>query len=259
MNGQFYKSNLVTLYQDDSLRKLKEFETKSIDMIFADPPYFLSSGGVSVRNGQFVSVDKGDWDKKDESFDIDVFNNQWISECYRILKDDATIWISGTHHNIYSIGHILIKNNFKILNNITWFKPNASPNLSCRYFTHSNEQIIWAKKDNKFKHKFHYKTMKSLNNDKQMRDVWQISLTPKSEKSFGYHPTQKPIQLLERIVLSSTNENDTVLDPFNGSGTTGIVTVSNSRKYIGIDLNEDFLNLTINRIKNIKFQTYLPL
>lgn len=259
MNGHFYKSNLVTLYQDDSLKKLKELEEKSIDMIFADPPYFLSNGGVSVRNGQFVSVDKGDWDKRDNNFDIDDFNSQWISECDRILKDDATIWISGTHHNIYSIGHTLINNNFKILNNITWFKPNAAPNLSCRYFTHSNEQIIWAKKNNKFKHKFHYKTMKSLNNDKQMRDVWQISVTPKSEKAFGYHPTQKPIHLLERIVLSSTNENDTVLDPFNGSGTTGIVTVSNNRKYIGIDLDENFLNLTIDRIKNIKYQTYLQL
>lgn len=259
MNDYYYKNNNVKLYHNDSVNKLKRFNDKSIDMIFADPPYFLSNGGVSVKNGKFTSVDKGEWDKSSINFDIDQFNKQWLLECYRVLKDEGTIWISGTHHNIYSIGHILINNNFKILNNIIWFKPNAAPNLSCRYFTHSNEQIIWAKKNNNLKHKYNYEIMKSMNESKQMRDVWNIPSTPKSEKKLGYHPTQKPFKLLERVVLSSTSEGDIVLDPFNGSGTTGVVSISNNRSYIGIDFCDEYLDLTIKRLEDIRFQTSLLL
>lgn len=250
----YFKDEHMQLYQQDALEATNVIRKKSIDMIFADPPYFLSNDGVTVQSGNFVSVNKGEWDKKESDIAVDIFNDRWIKECKALLKDDGTLWISGTHHNIYSIGHLLIKNDFKILNNITWFKPNASPNLSCRYFTHSNEQIIWAKKNNTLKHTFNYKVMKAINNDKQMRDVWEIPLTPQSEKKQGYHPTQKPIKLLERIVQSSTNKNDIVLDPFNGSGTTGLAAVSNERSYIGLDLSKDYLDLTVKRYKNLTTQ-----
>lgn len=255
----YFKDEYMELYQQDALVATNIIPKKSVDMIFADPPYFLSNDGVTVQSGKFVSVNKGDWDKKESDIAVDLFNDRWIKECKNLLKDDGTIWISGTHHNIYSIGHLLIKNEFKILNNITWFKPNASPNLSCRYFTHSNEQIIWAKKNNDRKHTFNYEVMKAINNDKQMRDVWEIPLTPQSEKKQGYHPTQKPLNLLERIVQSSTNKGDTVLDPFNGSGTTGLAAVANDRSYIGLDLSNDYLDLTLKRYKNLTKQVRFDL
>lgn len=255
----YYKEKQLTLFNEDSLNMLDAIPEKSVDMIFADPPYFLSNGGVTVKSGRFVSVDKGDWDKLKDDLTTDDFNKIWIQKCKRALKDDGTIWVSGTHHNIYSIGHFLINNGFKILNNITWYKPNAAPNLSCKYFTHSNEQVIWAKKDNNTKHTFNYSVMKEMNNNKQMRDVWEIALTPKSEKKHGTHPTQKPLKLLNRIILSSTNPGDTVLDPFNGSGTTGIAAVDNGRKYLGFDLEKEYLDLTIERYKNLVTQFSLDI
>lgn len=248
--SNYYNDEFITLINKDALSISDEIEAKSVDMIFADPPYFLSNDGLSVSSGKFVSVNKGEWDRKENEESTDAFNKKWLDQCHSILKDDGTIWISGTHHNIYSIGHLLINNGWKILNNITWYKPNAAPNLSCRYFTHSNEQIIWAKKDNKYKHKFNYDVMKRFNNDKQMRDVWEIPLTPKSEKKHGIHPTQKPLKLLERIILSSTDEGDLVLDPFNGSGTTGISAITHNRKYIGSDIDHSYLDLTIRRYKD---------
>ena len=174
-------------------------------------------------------------------------------ECKRILKDNGTIWISGTLHNIYSIGEALEEEGFKIINNITWRKLNPPPNISCRAFTHSTETIIWAKKDIKNnKHKFNYNDMKELNGGKQMKDVWEMSLTKPSEKKHGKHPTQKPIALLERIILASTNEGDLILDPFNGSGTTGIVAHMLNRRYIGIDNVQEYLDLTIRRYESEK-------
>ena len=171
--------------------------------------------------------------------------------CKRVLKDSGSIWISGTMHNIYSIGLALEEEGFKIINNITWKKTNPPPNISCRTFTHSTETILWAKKDiKKAKHTFNYKLMKSLNNDKQMKDVWETSLTKPSEKKYGKHPTQKPLELLRRIILASTNENEVILDPFNGSGTTGIACKELNRKYIGIDNVKDYLDLTIKRFEN---------
>lgn len=250
----YFRDENMSLINSNSLNLADIIPEKSVDVIFADPPYFLSNDGLSVQSGKFVSVNKGEWDRKESEFAIDEFNEKWIDQCKKVLKDDGTLWISGTHHNIYSIGHTLLNNGWKILNNITWYKPNASPNLSCRYFTHSNEQIIWAKKDNKFKHKFNYDVMKKFNNDKQMRDVWEIPLTPKSEKKFGKHPTQKPIKLLDRIILSSSDENDIILDPFNGSGTTGISSISHGRKYIGFDIDSSYLDLTIDRYKHLNTQ-----
>jgi site-specific DNA-methyltransferase (adenine-specific) len=244
----YYEDNNFKLIQGDSLSILKKIEPKSIDMIFADPPYFLSGDGITCNAGKMVSVKKGNWDEK---IDIDrkhKFNRKWIRLCKEVLKDNGTLWISGTMHNIYSIGMALEQEGFKIINNITWKKLNPPPNISCRAFTHSTETVIWAKKDmKKSKHKFNYDVMKELNNGKQMKDVWETSLTKPSEKKYGKHPTQKPIELLERIILASTDENDLILDPFSGSGTTGIVANKLNRKYIGIEKEIEYLELTIRR------------
>lgn len=244
----YYEDNNFKLIQGDSLSILKKIEPKSIDMIFADPPYFLSGDGITCNAGKMVSVKKGNWDEK---IDIDrkhKFNRKWIRLCKEVLKDNGTLWISGTMHNIYSIGMALEQEGFKIINNITWKKLNPPPNISCRAFTHSTETVIWAKKDmKKSKHKFNYDVMKELNNGKQMKDVWETSLTKPSEKKYRKHPTQKPIELLERIILASTDENDLILDPFSGSGTTGIVANKLNRKYIGIEKEIEYLELTIRR------------
>lgn len=244
----YYEEQDFKLIQGDSFKILKDIEPKSIDMIFADPPYFLSSDGISCSGGKMVSVNKGDWDKSISTEEKHKFNRKWIKLCYQILKDDGTIWISGTMHNIYSIGMALEQEGFKIINNITWKKLNPPPNISCRFFVHSTETILWAKKDiKKAKHKFNYSLMRKLNGDKQMKDVWESSLTKPSEKKCGKHPTQKPMEILERIILSSTDEGDLILDPFNGSGTTGIVANKLNRKYIGIEKEKEFLDLTIRR------------
>lgn len=244
----YYDADNFKLILGDSLKELKKIKEKSVDMIFADPPYFLSSDGITCSGGKMVSVNKGEWDKKTDIVNKHRFNRKWIKLCYRVLKDDGTIWISGTMHNIYSIGMALEEEGFKILNNIIWKKLNPPPNISCRYFVHSTETILWARKDIKSaKHVFNYKLMRSLSGNKQAKDVWETPLTKKSEKKHGYHPTQKPMQILERIILASTNEGDLILDPFNGSGTTGIVANKLNRKYIGIDLEKEYLDLTIKR------------
>lgn len=244
----YYEKDNFTLYKGDSLKILKNIKPKSIDVIFADPPYFLSSNGITCSGGKIVSVNKGDWDKSITLKEKHNFNKKWIKLCKEVLKDDGTIWISGTMHNIYSIGMALEENGFKIINNITWKKLNPPPNISCKCFVHSTETILWAKKDIKnVKYKFNYDLMKKLNNNKQMKDVWETSLTKPSEKKCGKHPTQKPIELLKKIILASTNENDLILDPFNGSGTTGIVASKLKRRYIGIEKEKEYLDLTIKR------------
>ena len=244
----YYEQEDFKLLHGDALLLLKKIEPQSIDMIFADPPYFLSGDGITCSGGKMVSVNKGKWDEKISIKEKHDFNKKWIRECKKVLKDDGTIWISGTMHNIYSIGMALEEEGFKIINNITWKKLNPPPNISCRAFVHSTETILWAKKDiSKAKHKFNYNVMKKLNNNKQMKDVWETSLTKPSEKKCGKHPTQKPIELLEKIILASTFENDLILDPFNGSGTTGIVANRLNRKYIGIEKEKEYLDLTIKR------------
>ena len=255
---KYYESENVTLYLGNCIEILKNIKKDSIDMIFADPPYGLSNNGITCKNGKMVSVNKGNWDKSNGIEDDFKFHNDWIKACKRVLKPNGTIWITGTYHSIYSCGFALQKNGFKILNDITWYKPNASPNLSCKYFTASHETILWAIKDSNEKHTFNYQVMKNgswhvkdiiKNDGKQMRSVWSISTPSKKEKVFGKHPTQKPLQLLERIILSSTNENDLILDPFTGSSTTGVIAKKYNRKFIGVDLNEDYLNLSKKRIK----------
>jgi site-specific DNA-methyltransferase (adenine-specific) len=257
MTKLYYKSNTVHLFHDDCISILNSLPDKSIDLIFADPPYFLSNGGISCKAGKMVSVNKADWDKSnglDKDFE---FTYNWISACRRVLKDNGTIWISGTMHNIYQVGYTLQKLKFKLLNEISWFKPNAPPNLSCKYFAHCHETLIWARKEDKIPHFFNYDLMRQWDDNitpkgKQMRSIWHIPLTPMSEKKHGKHPTQKPIELLKRIISSSTNENAVILDPFNGSGTTGVVATMLNRQYVGIDKDKEFLRTTIKRIKALK-------
>lgn len=264
-NKIYFQDEGFTLFKGDSFKLLKEIDEKSIEMIFADPPYFLSSGGISCKNGKQVSVNKGEWDSPKTIEERIRYHRTWISLCKNVLNDNGTIWISSTFHSVYAIGVALEMEGFSIINNIIWQKPNPAPNLSCRCFTHSTETIIWARKQitNKKKgnHYFNYSAMKAENNNKQMKDVWifndepelwNIPTTPKKEKTEGYHPTQKPMKLLERIIIASTKENDLVLDPFNGSGTTGIVCTNLNRRYIGIDTSEEYLEITKKRYEVIK-------
>ena len=243
-----FKDADSTLYLADSLELLPSLPTESVDVIFADPPYFLSNGGMTCSGGKAVSVDKGDWDKVATLEAKHDFNLKWLGLCRNVLKPNGTIWVSGTFHNIYSVGMALEQTGFKIMNNITWQKTNPPPNLSCRYFTHSTETILWAKKNPAAKHFFNYALMKELNGGKQMKDVWTGTLTPQREKTFGKHPTQKPLYLLKRILLASTREGDLVLDPFCGSGTTGVACKLLGRKFIGIDINAKFIALAKERL-----------
>lgn len=265
LEGVFKKAYFAekdfVLFKHDSIELLKQIPESSIDMIFADPPYNLSNGGFTVHAGKMVSVNKGDWDKSkgvDEDF---AFHLRWIEQCYRVLKPNGTIWISGTYHSIYQCGYALQLLGYKILNDITWFKPNASPNLSGRYFTASHETLLWARKDPKGKHVFNYQDMKNgiwhesdfiKKDGKQMRSVWAIGTPKPDEKIFGKHPTQKPMALLERVVLAASNKGDVILDPFTGSSTTGLAGVKHGRKFIGVDLEKEYLELSIKRFKSLE-------
>ena len=244
----YFKSEdkAFTLINEDCINALSKFDFK-FDMIFADPPYFLSNGGISYNAGKIVCVDKGDWDKGGTIDNIIDFNRKWLTACREKLKYNGTIWISRTHHNIFIIASILLELGYKILNVITWAKTNPPPNISCRYFTHSTEFILWARKSPKIPHKYNYDLMKKLNDGKQMTDVWKLPTIARWEKTCGKHPTQKPLSLLTRIILASTNQNDWILDPFAGSSTTGIAANLCNRRYLGIEKDPTFIQLSVNR------------
>lgn len=234
----------------DSTKELKKINIKSIDLIFADPPYFLSNGGITCSNGKMVSVNKGEWDKS-QGFKEDLkFHKKWLYACDRVLKDNGTIWISGTYHCIHQIAYLLLSMGYYIINEVSWYKPNAAPNLGCRCLTASHETLIWAKKRKSAKHTFHYDIAKTFNDNKQLRSLWNISTTPKREKEHGKHPTQKPIALLDRIIKISSNSGDIILDPFCGSSTTGVVALQNNRKYIGIDISKEYIELSEMRLRS---------
>lgn len=252
MIRSFYKSTdkAFTIVNGDSFDVLPLFEFK-FDMIFADPPYFLSNGGISYQAGKVVCVDKGDWDKGGTPESILDFNRKWLMLCREKLKDNGTIWISGTYHNIFTIANLLTELGYKILNVITWVKTNPPPNISCRYFTFSTEFIVWARKCIKVPHKYNYEIMKAINDGKQMTDVWRLPTIGRWEKSCGKHPTQKPLALLTRIILASTNTNDWILDPFAGSSTTGIAANLCGRRFLGIEKEIDFAILSKARREEI--------
>ena len=245
------------LIKSDAIEALRELDSESIDFVFADPPYFLSNDGFTVKSGKAVSVNKGVWDKS-LGFESEItFHESWIAECIRVLKPNGTLAISGTYHSIYKCGYLLQKLDCRIINDITWFKPNGAPALAGRNFTASHETILWASKGQKAKHIFNYSLSRDweVGNDliyrrgKQMRSVWSIPTTPKREKVFGNHPTQKPLELMKRLIALCTSEGDTVLDPFCGSGTTGVACVSLGRNFLGIDLDQSFLDLATKRIE----------
>lgn len=246
----YFETETEQLFLGDCFELLKKVQPESIDLIFADPPYFLSNNGITCQNGKMVSVNKAKWDEGKDLKEKHNFNRKWIRWCKKALTPSGTIWISGTFHNIYSIGMALEQEGFKILNNITWQKTNPPPNLGCRCFTHSTETILWAKKKHKkAKQTFNYALMKEINGGKQMKDVWTGSLTKPSEKKEGKHPTQKPEYLLERIILATSNEGDILLDPFCGSGTTGVVSKKYHRKFIGFDNNVGYLQISKKRLE----------
>ncbi|MDR0957049.1 MAG: site-specific DNA-methyltransferase [Candidatus Nomurabacteria bacterium] len=260
LDKAYFRESDFVLFNADCIELLQKLPENSVDLIFADPPYNLSNGGFTVHSGKRVAVNKGDWDKSQGVQNDFDFHVRWLEECRRVLKINGTIWISGTYHSIYQCGYALQLLGYKILNDIAWYKPNAAPNLSCRRFTASHETLIWAAKSDDSKFTFNYDAMKNgdflddfiKKPNKQMRSVWSISTPPPREKVLGKHPTQKPLKLLERIIISSTNKSDVVLDPFTGSSTTGIASVELRRKFIGIDLEKDFLDLSIKRYGAIK-------
>ena len=250
----------IFLYQGDCLEVLDAIAAKHpagcFDCIFADPPYFLSNGGITCKAGRMVSVHKGDWDKSRGAEENHNFNRAWLERCQRVLKPNGTIWVTGTHHVIFSVGYALQQLGFKILNDIAWEKPNPPPNLSCRYFTHSTETVLWAAKTDKSKHLFNYKDMKKVTG-KQMKTVWTMSAPSKSEKTFGKHPTQKPVALVERCLRAATNHGDIVLDPFMGGGTTAVASVRTYRHFVGIELDITHLLLAGKRADREVIQLWL--
>jgi len=240
----------IKLLQGDCLEILAAIPEGAVDMIFADPPYFLSNDGVTCHAGKMVSVNKGEWDR---SRGVDAnhgFNRAWLAACQRVLKPNGTIWVSGTSHVIHSVGFAMQQLEFKLLNDVSWVKPNPPPNLSCRYFTHSTETIIWAAKNKSSRHTFNYKLMKEINRGKQMKSVWEISPPSREEKRFGKHPAQKPVALLDRIIRAATNEGDLVLDPFLGGGTTAVAALRCARAVVGLELETEFVSTTLVRITN---------
>lgn len=259
MINPYYKSpnRDFTLLHGNCFQLLKEFDFK-FNCIFADPPYFLSNGGISVQSGKVVCVDKGEWDKGKSLQEMMDFNMEWLGLCRDKLKDNGTIWISGTYHNIFSVANCLNELGYKILNVITWAKTNPPPNISCRYFTYSTEFIIWARKSEKKAHYFNYDLMKQINGDKQMTDVWHLPAIAPWEKSCGKHPTQKPLALLSRIIMASTQPGEWVLDPFCGSSTTGIAANLLGCRYLGIEQEQEFATMGRNRreeLNNIEIVT----
>ena len=277
-----FSSEKIWLYHGNCLELLDAIAAKypegRFDAIFADPPYFLSNGGITCHAGKMVKVDKGDWDVSRGPELNHEFNTEWLRRCQKVLKPNGTIWVTGTHHVIFSIGYALQQLGFKILNDIAWEKPNPPPNLSCRYFTHSTETVLWAAKNEKSKHVFNYAAMKAVTG-KQMKTVWRdvgeekgesskeqfsesLLQTPSSsfssvwtlpspssgEKVHGKHPTQKPVALIERCLLASTNEGDLVLDPFLGGGTTAVVSLRLKRGCVGVEMDIVHLNLARCRV-----------
>lgn len=240
------------LYQGNCLEVMDLISAKypngCFDMIFADPPYFLSNGGISCHAGKMVKVDKGDWDKSQGPELNHEFNYEWLKRAQKLLKPNGTIWVSGTQHVIFSIGYAMQQLGMKILNDIVWEKPNPPPNLSCRYFTHSTETVLWAAKTEKSKHMFNYDAMRAHNGGKQMKSVWRFTAPGSAEKTNGKHPTQKPLALLERCIEASTKEGDFVFDPFAGSSTTGVAALKMGRKFCGVELEDNYIALSMNRL-----------
>lgn len=256
------KENGAFLYQGNCLEIMdliaEKYPNGCFDMIFADPPYFLSNGGISCHAGKMVKVDKGDWDKSQGPELNHEYNREWLRRAQKLLKPNGTMWVSGTQHVIYSIGFAMQQLGMKILNDIIWEKPNPPPNLACRYFTHSTEIVLWAAKTEKSKHTFNYDIMRKYNDNKQMKNVWRFTSPGNAEKTNGKHPTQKPLSLLERCIEASTNAGDFVFDPFAGSSTTGVAALKLNRKFCGVELENEYVELSLKRLSENQNQLKFP-
>ena len=257
------------LAKGDSIAALERLEPASVDLCFADPPYMLSNGGTTCQSGRRVSVDKGGWDVSRGVADDHAFQTRWLQAVRRVLKPSGTLWVSGTQHVIFSIGFAMQELGYHLLNTVTWYKPNASPNLACRMFTHSTEILLWASpsRARPLPHRFNYKAMKQENGGKQMRDLWAITEQPvpegqqviwplptpgPREKAHGRHPTQKPLALLERVVAASAQPGDLVVDPFCGSGTTGVAALKAGCRFLGLEMEPGYLDLAARRLKDVE-------
>lgn len=243
----------IFLYHGDCLEIMDTLAAKHpdgcFDLIFADPPYFLSNGGITCHSGRMVKVDKGAWDKSRGAEENHNFNREWLRRCQALLKPNGSLFVSGTHHVIFSVGYAMQQLGLKVLNQITWQKPNPPPNLACRYFTHSTETVLWAAKNEKSRHVFNYADMKRANGGKQMKDVWNFTAPKSEEKKLGKHPTQKPLVLLERILLAASRPGDLVMDPFMGSGTTSIAAALLGRRCVGIESDAAHVALAQGRLQ----------
>ncbi len=237
------------LYVGDCLELLPRVPKASVDLVFADPPYFLSDGGTTCHSGRRVKVDKGAWDLPPGPDEMHEFNRRWLRECQRVLTDRGSVWVSGTHHVIFSVGFAMQQLGFKVLGDVIWVKPNPPPNLSCRYFRHATETLVWAARGPRSRHVFHYKVLREMAGGKQMKNVWEILPPHLSEKTFGKHPTQKPLALIERILLATSDPDALVLDPFFGSGTTALACLSLGRRFIGFEREPAYAHLARDRIE----------
>lgn len=247
MPTPYYSLPDFTLFQGDSLGLLKSIDLP-VDMIFADPPYFLSTGNGKVNiNGQYIKFDKGNWDRVRAREEKDEFNLNWLSSCCRLLKENGTIWVCGTYHNIFSVEKCLDELGFKIINMVIWQKPDPPTTLSDKRLNFCAEYLIWATRKHCKDYTFNYEDLLKLNGGTQMQDVWRISAASAWEKKCGKHPTQKPLRLLYRAILASTKPGDTILDPFSGSSTTGIAATLMNRRYIGCEMSQEYLDLSIRR------------
>ena len=249
----YYQSDDSTfsLILGNTMEKLDHVDQK-VDMIFADPPYFLSKGYSQCINGTWKSFETGEWARATSLDNINAFNKDWLSKCRNILKESGTIFVSGTYHNIFSVATCMVELGYKILNIIVWQKSDAKPTLSRNYFNFTTEYIVWARKSEKVSHFFNCDLMEQLNGGARMSDVWSIPFVSSWELKCGKHPTQKPLRLLYRIILSATREGELILDPFAGSCTTGIAANLLGRRFIGIDQSKEYLDYGIRRKHEIE-------
>ena len=241
----------ATVYAEEAIEAMSRLPEESVDCVWTDPPYLLSNGGVTCIGGRMVSVDKGEWDRSRGIEADHRFNLEWTDACRRVLKPSGTIWVTGTLHVYPSVGMALLRNGFRLLNDIIWEKPNPPPNLGRRTFTHTTEVVLWASKSGKgsrHRYTFNYEEMRRENGGKQMKTVWKMSAPGRTEKRFGKHPTQKPLALIKRCLRASTNEGDLVLDPFAGSGSTGVAALELDRRFVGIELDPRFVGICVKRL-----------
>lgn len=240
----------AALVQGDVFEVLPALPTGSVDLVFADPPYFLSNGGTTNSGGKRVNVSKGAWDASAGARADFLFHQRWLQLVKRVLRPEGTIWVSGTHHNIFAVGHAMMLGGWRVMNAITWEKPNPPPNLGARCFAHSTEVVLWASPNHHEpqRHVFQYALAKERNGGKQMKDVWEFQAPRDGEKKHGKHSAQKPLALLERIVELTSAPGATVCDPFMGSGTTGMAALRLGRRFVGIERDVHHFDLAHRRI-----------